>query len=85
MSARLSMMKKRKGWLAMKGVVLEMLRFIMTTAVAAAASDPSSFTSTIALKHKLTFQQEYELTVYYAKSFNLNQKSSLEAYRNDKS
>lgn len=75
MSVRLSMMKKRKGWLALKGVGMVKLRATAITAVAAAASDPSSFTSTIALKHKLTFQQEYELNIHYVKSFNPNQKS----------
>lgn len=42
-------MKKRKGWSAMKVGVILMDRIIMMPAVAAAASVPSSLTSTKAL------------------------------------
>ena len=59
-SARLSMIKKRKGWSTMKGWTMGMLRFIITTAVAAAASDPSSLTSTIAFTHTHTHTQNTE-------------------------
>lgn len=49
-SARWSMMKKRKGWSAMKDLMCSTKAHwsICSTAVAAAASDPSSFTSTTA-------------------------------------
>ena len=42
-------MKKRKGWSAMKVAGIEMERSDMTAPVAAAASVPSSLTSTKAL------------------------------------
>lgn len=44
----LCLMKKRKGWSALKTSVIDAERSVMTAAVAAAASVPSSFTSTTA-------------------------------------
>lgn len=44
----LCLMKKTKGWSALKTSVIDAERSVMTAAVAAAASVPSSFTSTTA-------------------------------------
>ena len=59
--ARWSMMKKRKGWSAMKYLMCSSTEHknAHTTAVAAAASDPSSFTSTTA------FTQSTEKLIYW--------------------